>query len=115
MNELNVTPESLTARIGSLNQLTSDLNEYLKEYIMSEGFDRLKEELEKTTLEMTAKVESLEAQISDKENQHSEQVRSLTVEYEAKGKALNEKLEQAKENFETEKIKISQLYQDQLE
>ena len=82
---------------------------------MSEGFDRLKEELEKTTLEMTAKVESLEAQISDKENQHSEQVRSLTVEHEAKGKALNEKLEQAKENFETEKIKISQLYQDQLE
>ena len=82
---------------------------------MSEGFDRLKEELEKTTLEMTAKVEGLEAQISDKENQHSEQVRSLTVEHETKSKALNEKLEQAKENFETEKIKISQLYQDQLE
>ena len=38
-NELGVTPESLTARIRGLNELTSNLNAYLKEYCMSEGFD----------------------------------------------------------------------------
>jgi len=41
-----VTPESLTARIRGLNELTNNLNAYLKEYCLNEGFDRLKEELE---------------------------------------------------------------------
>ena len=45
-NELKVTPESLTARIRGLNELTNDLNAYLKEYCLDEGFDRLKQELE---------------------------------------------------------------------
>ena len=43
-----MTPESLTARIRGLNELTNNLNAYLKEYCMSDGFDRLKQELETT-------------------------------------------------------------------
>jgi hypothetical protein len=42
-SELKVSPESLTARIRGLNELTNNLNSYLKEYCMSEGFDRLKQ------------------------------------------------------------------------
>lgn len=41
-SELKVTPESLTARIRGLNELTNNLNAYLKEYCMDEGFDNLK-------------------------------------------------------------------------
>jgi len=48
-----VTPESLSARIRGLNEMTSDLNAYLKEYCMSEGFDRLKQELEQSKMELT--------------------------------------------------------------
>jgi len=60
-SELKVSPESLTARIRGLNELTNNLNSYLKEYCMSEGFDRLKQQLETLNQEMTSKVESLEA------------------------------------------------------
>ena len=58
-----MTPESLTARIRGLNELTNDLNAYLKEYCLDEGFDRLKQELETANQELTAKVESLEASL----------------------------------------------------
>ena len=57
--ELDVTPESQTARIRGLNELTNNLNAYLKEYCMSEGFDRLKEELESANQELTSKFEML--------------------------------------------------------
>ena len=56
-SELKVTPESLTARIRGLNELTNNLNAYLKEYCMEEGFDQLKEKLETENQEMTQKVE----------------------------------------------------------
>ena len=59
-----MTPESLSARIRGLNEMTSDLNAYLKEYCMSEGFDRLKQELEQSKMELTQKVESLETELS---------------------------------------------------
>ena len=62
-DELKETPQSLTARIRGLNELTNNLNAYLKEYIMSEGFDRLKEELEKSREELTTKVASLESEM----------------------------------------------------
>ena len=42
--ELKATPESMTTRISGLNELTSNLNDYLKEYLMDEGQDRLKKE-----------------------------------------------------------------------
>ena len=64
-----MTPESLTARIRGLNELTNNLNAYLKEYCMSDGFDRLKQELETTNQEMTTKVETLETELSGLENQ----------------------------------------------
>ena len=57
--EIDVTPESQTARIRGLNELTNNLNAYLKEYCMSEGFDRLKEELEGANQELTSKFEML--------------------------------------------------------
>ena len=64
-----MTPESLTARIRGLNELTTNLNAYLKEYCMSDGFDRLKQELETTNQEMTTKVETLESELSGLESQ----------------------------------------------
>ena len=64
-----MTPESRTARIRGLNELTNNLNAYLKEYCMSDGFDRLKQELETTNQEMATKVETLETELSGLENQ----------------------------------------------
>lgn len=45
-NEIKSTPESLTARIRGLNDLTNNLNSYLKEYCMNEGLDALVTKLE---------------------------------------------------------------------
>ena len=42
-----MTPDSLKARIKGLNELTNDLNAYLKEYILNQGLENLKEEFEK--------------------------------------------------------------------
>ena len=111
-DELKVTPESLTARIRGLNEMTSDLNAYLKEYCMSEGFDRLKKELESSNQELTAKVESLEASLAEKDAVHAEQMRALAEEHEAKVSLLNQKLETLKETFDAEKVKIEQVAQD---
>ena len=44
--EIKVTPESLTARIRGLNDMTNNLNSYLKEYCMGEGLDTLVQKLE---------------------------------------------------------------------
>ena len=92
-SELQVTPESLTARIRGLNELTNNLNAYLKEYCMSDGFDRLKQELETANQEMTTKVETLEAELSGLESQQAEKVRVLSEDHEVKMAALSEKLE----------------------
>ena len=77
---------------------------------MSEGFDRLKEELELSK----TKVESLETNLADKETQHIEKVKGLSEEYESALNALTEQLDQAKISFETEKQKIEQSAQDQM-
>ena len=61
---------------------------------------------------MTAKVENLEAQLTEKETQSADKMRSLSEEHSTKMNALNEKLEQMKETFEDEKVKIEQLAQD---
>ena len=113
-DELKETPQSLTARIRGLNELTNNLNAYLKEYIMSEGFDRLKEELEKSKEELTTKVANLEAEMDEKEKNYSEKIRSLSEDHEVQAANLNEKLEVMKETFEAEKIKIEQVAQDQM-
>ena len=42
-----MTPESLKARIRGLNDLTNDLNAYLKEYCLTQGLDHLRDEFEK--------------------------------------------------------------------
>ena len=81
---------------------------------MSEGFDRLKEELEKSKEELTGKVANLESEIEEKENSHSEKMRYLTDDHEVKLAELNEKLDIMKETFEAEKIKIEQVAQDQM-
>ena len=104
----------MTARIRGLNELTNNLNAYLKEYIMSEGFDRLKEELEKSKEELTTKVASLEADMDEKEKSYSEKLRSLSEDHEVQTASLNEKLEIMKETFEAEKIKIEQDARDQM-
>ena len=60
---------------------------------MSDGFDRLKQELETTNQEMTTKVETLETELSGLESQQAEKLRELTEDHEIKMTALNEKLE----------------------
>ena len=74
-SELNVTPESLTARIRGLNELTNNLNAYLKEYCMSEGFEKLKQELEASKDELQGKVVALETELTERDTQHAEQLR----------------------------------------
>lgn len=113
-DELKETPQSLTARIRGLNELTNNLNAYLKEYIMSEGFDRLKEELEQSREELTTKVASLESEMQDKEKSYTEKIRSLGEEHEVQLQELNERLETMKETFKSEKVKIEQIAQDQM-
>ena len=81
---------------------------------MSEGFDRLKEELEKSKEELTGKVADLQSEMEEKENSYSEKVRSLSEDQEIKMASLNEKLEVMKETFEAEKIKIEQDALDQM-
>lgn len=49
--EIKVTPDSLTARIRGLNDMTNNLNSYLKEYCMGQGLDQLVQKLEATTQE----------------------------------------------------------------
>jgi len=56
----------LTARIRGLNELTNNLNYYLKEYCAMEGFEKLKQELEASKDELQGKVVSLETDMSDK-------------------------------------------------
>ena len=60
--ELKATPESMTTRISGLNELTSNLNDYLKEYLMDEGQDRLKKE----HLELQESFEAVEQKLADK-------------------------------------------------
>ena len=81
-DELKVTPESLTARIRGLNDLTNDLNAYLKQYCM-QSQTALKEELESTKTELGAKVESLETEMASKETLHAEKLKALTAENDA--------------------------------
>ena len=51
-----MTPESLKARIRGLNDLTNDLNNYLKEYCLTQGLDHLKEEFEKQKSSLNEKI-----------------------------------------------------------
>ena len=112
--ELQVTPESLSARIRGLNEMTSDLNAYLKEYCMSEGFDRLKQELEQSKMELTQKVESLETELSEKDGLMADKAKSLSEDYDVKMAAWNEKLELVRQTFDLEKTKIEKAAQDQM-
>jgi len=94
--------------------MTSDLNAYLKEYCMSEGFERLKQELETCKEELTGKVVTLETELAGKEASHQDRLRSLAEEHDEKVASLNEKLEKLSESFESERVKIEQLAQDQV-
>ena len=52
--------------------------------------------------------------MAEKTTQHTEQVKSLAEEHEEKQRQLNEKLEQLRETFEAERVKIEQHAQDQM-
>lgn len=67
--EMKATPESLTARIRGLNDLTNDLNSYLKQYCMHSQND-LKNELERTKTDLNGKVDALTSELSLKETVH---------------------------------------------
>ena len=80
--ELKVTPESLTARIRGLNDMTNDLNSYLKQYCM-DSQKNLKEELENAKADLGGRVESLEAEMALKETAHAQKVKITASEHEA--------------------------------
>jgi len=60
--EAKVTPESLTAQIRGLNELTESLSNYLKENCESRQKER-EEELEANKTQLTEQVATLEQQI----------------------------------------------------
>ena len=94
--------------------MTNDLNAYLKEYCMSQGFDRLKQELEQSKMELTQKVESLETELSEKDGLMADKAKSLSEDYDVKMAAWNEKLELVRQTFDLEKTKIEKAAQDQM-
>ena len=57
---------------------------------------------------MSAKVESLEAKLQEKDVEFAEKLRSLTEEHETKQATLTDKLDSFKASFEAEKQKIEQ-------
>jgi hypothetical protein len=50
----------LKARIRGLNELTTDLNSYLKEYCLTQGLDHLKDEFEKQKTALNEKMQMLQ-------------------------------------------------------
>ena len=81
---------------------------------MSEGFEKLKQDLEASKDELQGKVESLETEISEKDALHAEQIKALNQEFEEKENASNEKIDQLQLNFEAERAKIEKNAQDQM-
>ena len=100
--ELKSSPESLTARIKGLNDLTNNLNAYLKLYCM-EANKELKDELENTKTTLSGKIQTLEDQLSKKESEHEEKVLVLNSDFEKLSKEMAEKIETLKSNFAQEK------------
>ena len=97
--ELKATPESMTTRISGLNELTSNLNDYLKEYLTDEGQDRLKKE----HLELQESFEAIEQKLGEKKT---------------KLQNLKQEFKTDKEAWEEEKatiIRESQAKNDQLQ
>ena len=105
--ELKATPDSLTARIRGLNDLTNDLNAYLKLYCM-EASKTLKEELESTKATLGGKVQSLEDELGKKDEEREEKVRALTADFEQQSKEMTDKMDAMKSNFIDEKTKLEQ-------
>ena len=97
--EIKSTPESLTARIRGLNDMTNNLNSYLKEYCMGEGLDSLVQKLETSNQEMSSKVETLESKLKEKDIEYSDKLRGLSEEHETKTAALTERLENLKASY----------------
>ena len=104
--EINHTPESLTARVRGLNEMTNNLNSYLKEYCMGQGLNEMVQKREVANHEMSAKIETLEASLVEKDSQHADKVRGLSEEHETKTAALTERLESLKATYEAEKQKL---------
>lgn len=112
-DELKVTPESLTARVRGLNDMTNDLNSYLKQYCM-DSQKNLKEELENAKSELGSKVTSLEAEMALRETQHAERIKIMTSEHEAWLKDLKDKMETMKANLASERAKLEESTQEQI-
>ena len=51
---------------------------------------------------------ALETELAEKDGQHAEQVKALTDDYHEKEASLNEKLEQLRASFESERAKLEQ-------
>ena len=63
---------------------------------------------------MQAKVETCESEMTDKDNQFADKLRSMEEEHLQKNAALTEKLEQLKSTFEAEKQRVEQDARDQM-
>lgn len=63
--EAKASPESLTAQIRGLNELTESLSNYLKEHCESRSKDR-EDQLNAAKTQLTEQVASLEQEIQEK-------------------------------------------------
>ena len=111
--ELKASPESLTARIKGLNDLTNDLNAYLKMYCM-ESIKELKDELESTKNNHSTKIQSLEDELQKREEDFEAKLTEQQAEHEKQRGDLSGKIETMKNEYISEKTKMEQNHLEQI-
>jgi hypothetical protein len=113
--EAKVTPESLTAQIRGLNELTESLSNYLKEHCESRQKERedelvtVKTQLTEQVASLEQQVQSLNAQLKDTEQQLTQDFNIQINEHIAKIEAL--KAQAVAEKEELQKVSESQIEQ----
>ena len=86
-----VSPESLTAQIRGLNELTESLSNYLKEHCETKVKEK-EEEIAADKTALTEQVATLESRIADKEQQHQDLMEAQSADYTKQLDDLNTKI-----------------------
>ena len=91
----------MTARIRGLTELTNTLNTYFKEYCNAENLASQDEGFQ-------AKVEELESQIANHDQQIEDEILLIKKQHQGTIESMEAKIEQMKKGFEEEKVRIEQ-------
>lgn len=105
--EAKVTPESLTAQIRGLNELTESLSNYLKEHCDSKSKER-EDELNAAKTQLTEQVASLEQELQEKVAIAKENEQRISQDYNVQIEELMAKIEGLKVQFAAEKELVEQ-------